>query len=1391
MSKSRNIYLLMIAVLLTALHGAHAQTDGAVNFRVTTSNPGHKYDPKHVMAIWVTDSSGTFVKSLKVRAATREQYLYQWIADSSHSKVDAVTGATLSSHQTHNVVWDCRNTSGAIVPDAAYRIRVELTGKNAQGLYTPVDYISFTKGTSPVSLTPANNQVFSNMLLDYTPDVGSVTPDVAVLNIDPPLGTRNSTVGIQVAVTNKTTQAESFTVTLTDVTSAQQIGTGNVTDLAGNSSTIVAINWNTSGLPSGQYTLRAEAGPMVGETTVSDNTLTDTILLRNARHDVAIQSVDFDHLMRNPGETTGADVWVSNMGDFTESSVLVRATDLTENGLLASQTISSITPAQASKAVLAWGTVGWSLGYHDILIEVVPVSGETLTDDNTLIGNLAMATGTETTAFVQTASGWKYNDTGADLHASNWKLTTYYDGLWGSGPGPLGYGDGQPTIISYGPDSDNKYPCYYFRREFIADRLPLSLTLNLMRDDGAVVYLNGAEIARDNMVAGPTVYNQYASGTVSSGDEDTYFVFSVDPSLMVLGRNVLAAEVHQVSASSSDLSFDAVLEALTPQIPVVRDRVVNSVQVAGSATVGDQVDVVVQVGNNGNSTEAFSVTLTDTTAGPQVGSMAVDELAPGSTQTLRFPWSTVGAATGTHTFEAEIATVAGETNILNNIASGDGTVGSFSIVQGASKAVSAIGGFCAAVAVAPPYAYLGAGDSLVVVDVSNAATPVKAGSLHLPGMIEDVAVSGSLLFAACGESGVHIVDVSTPSAPAYVNTFDSSGHAFGVAVSGGTLYLADGVSGLRIINVSSPASPSLLGSFITKGPARDVAISGSTVYLLDNYNGLLILNAASPASPTLLGSYGLIAFGQKLALSGSLAYVVDGGGTVSAINVGSPATPTLAGSERVGPPGGGVAVSGTSLFAANGAAGVRILNSSTAALQSTVDTDGTSADVAVDSGNLYVADGFNGLEKFNAASSAALGSYHGTTRGRHTVVNDGVAYVASGNQGVRIFSVADPASPALLATASSSTNARGVAVSSNLLFVADGQYGLEIVDVSTPAAPSHAGRYASSTYGSIRCVGAVGSMAYITDGRSVMQINAATPGSPGLQATYAAPDYVYDLEADGATVLLAAGRAGLIVLDAVGVGYQGGIALPGISTGVSVDGTTAYVASGIGGWHVVDISNPASPSLIRTYTGQGVIRDIAAGNSTAMALGADRDLVGYDVSTPLTPVAVTNFAPLVRAMQVTVGGAYTYASSDDAGVSIFALPADFTDADEDGMDDSIEQQIVDADPGDGITSIYDVDPDADFDGDGLSNLHEQIAGTSPTDRASVFALSGVQENPGGAGYAVSWYSVSGRTYTIHKTTNLMDGFTELQPGISATAPLNTFIDPDSESVAMYMITIDP
>ena len=66
-------------------------------------------------------------------------------------------------------------------------------------------------------------------------------------------------------------------------------------------------------------------------------------------------------------------------------------------------------------------------------------------------------------------SVWKYLDNGTDQGAA-WRATDFVDSSWASGPGQLGYGDGdEATTVGYGPNSGAKYITTYFRKTFTVD----------------------------------------------------------------------------------------------------------------------------------------------------------------------------------------------------------------------------------------------------------------------------------------------------------------------------------------------------------------------------------------------------------------------------------------------------------------------------------------------------------------------------------------------------------------------------------------------------------------------------------------------------------------------------------------------------------------------------------------------------------------------------------------------------------------------------------------------------------------------------------------------------------------------------------------------------------
>ena len=201
---------------------------------------------------------------------------------------------------------------------------------------------------------------------------------------------------------------------------------------------------------------------------------------------------------------------------------------------------------------------GWYVDPPTFIVDGEPSEGGTVNDKLELLS----ISGLEFQDVFDFGAEWYYLDDGSD-QGSAWREVGFDDSTWESGPAQLGYGDGdEATVVSFGSSSNSKFATNYFRRTFeFEDTQNVDAALiRLIRDDGAIVYLNGQEIARSNMASGSVSFDDFANSTASGAGESSALEFSFDPSLLMVGTNEIAVEVHQTSGTSSDLSFDLALQ---------------------------------------------------------------------------------------------------------------------------------------------------------------------------------------------------------------------------------------------------------------------------------------------------------------------------------------------------------------------------------------------------------------------------------------------------------------------------------------------------------------------------------------------------------------------------------------------------------------------------------------------------------------------------------------------------------------------------------------------------------------------------------------------------------------------------------------------------------------
>ncbi len=161
---------------------------------------------------------------------------------------------------------------------------------------------------------------------------------------------------------------------------------------------------------------------------------------------------------------------------------------------------------------------------------------------------------------------WRYNDGDENLPV-NWAATAHaVGGNWKSGGGPIGWETGtvNPAVATNLTPPINTIPyvfTYYFEREFTLTSQQLADldTLQIVHqvDDGAVVYLNGVEVARYNMPGGAVGPETAASTVVRDAVLQT---LPVATGALVAGSNRISVEVHQVSNDSTDVLWGMKLE---------------------------------------------------------------------------------------------------------------------------------------------------------------------------------------------------------------------------------------------------------------------------------------------------------------------------------------------------------------------------------------------------------------------------------------------------------------------------------------------------------------------------------------------------------------------------------------------------------------------------------------------------------------------------------------------------------------------------------------------------------------------------------------------------------------------------------------------------------------
>lgn len=121
------------------------------------------------------------------------------------------------------------------------------------------------------------------------------------------------------------------------------------------------------------------------------------------------------------------------------------------------------------------------------------------------------------------------------------------------------------------------------------------------------------------------------------------------------------------------------------------------------------------------------------------------------------------------------------------------------------------------VSVRDGYMYLKAGNQLLVLDVTNPASPAQAGLYDICSIVSETdrtshthagdSISDPPYFHVPGSKGaIGVVDVSTPTAPIVVGFHNASALVQNAVVKGRYAYAVTGANGLQVVDISDPVT---------------------------------------------------------------------------------------------------------------------------------------------------------------------------------------------------------------------------------------------------------------------------------------------------------------------------------------------------------------------------------------------------------------------------------------------------------------------------------------------------------------------------------------------------------------------------------------------------------
>ena len=443
-----------------------------------------------------------------------------------------------------------------------------------------------------------------------------------------------------------------------------------------------------------------------------------------------------------------------------------------------------------------------------------------------------------------------------------------------------------------------------------------------------------------------------------------------------------------------------------------------------------------------------------------------------------------------------------------------------------------------------------------------------------------------------------------------------------VAIRGSVVFTNKTQTAVSVVDFSTPGSPQEIATIDRGTTVYSVNAMADRLYVAGN-EGLLIFDVSVPSSPSLIGSY-VDSYVQRVAVSADTAYGLAGE-MVIVIDISDETAPVEVGRRRVRD-ARDLAVDGSIVYVAK-ATGVQALNASDP--------------------QFLVLGGVND----SVRNLGQAGNLDARVRvAGHTLVHKHRNVLA-------LYDLTDPMAPVMVGYERDNFGPSGISdvfVVDDVAYVAHSRH-VTAFDLSHPSSPALFNRFGNGS-GWARGIASNGAHAFLSRSHNdvgpqtgeIQAINVtARADSPQRVAAYDTPGNSVALQLVGDVAYIADGMAGLHMVD-ISEPLQpveiGTWTLPGALMGLTIVEDKAYLAAG-DSLHIVDVTDPTAPVPLGSVSGLGATYDVAVEGTVAVVTDQTMGAHVVDIADPVAPV-VTGTVPFASTpYRIAMGDGFAYVAS--------------------------------------------------------------------------------------------------------------------------------------------------